>query len=139
MIDPGTKEKRESIAVNTDVVQENHHLHDSSRARRENQGRLNTFRTERNTEVGKGIRERKGITIEGQAGRRSGRRMVKDTALGWIPTVAKGIRVIFTERQQGRDRRSGTKDGNIISEQEAIQRNGRRRGGRGGRRDTMSS
>ena len=65
--------------------------------------------------------------------------MVKDTALGWIPTVAKGIRVIFTERQQGRDRRSGTKDGNIISEQEAIQRNGRRRGGRGGRRDTMSS
>ena len=64
--------------------------------------------------------------------------MVKDTALGWIPTVAKGMRVTFTERQQGRDRRSGTKDGNIISEQEAIQGNGWRRIRGSGRRDTMS-
>ena len=65
--------------------------------------------------------------------------MVKDTALGRIPTVTKGMRVIFTERQQGRDRGSGTKDGDIVSKQKAIQRNGGRRIRRGGRRDTMSS
>jgi len=54
-IDPGTKEKRESIPVNTDVVEKTHYFHNGSRARRDNQGRLNTFRTKGDTKVDKRI------------------------------------------------------------------------------------